>query len=47
MNRKIETIKTKTIIINNNNKKAIQGESIQFTLVLILFQSILDYFWAI
>ena len=44
MNRKIKTIKTKIIIINNNNKKAIQGESIQFILVLILFQSILDYF---
>ena len=44
MNRKIKTIKTKIIIINNNNKNALHGESIQFILVLILFQSILDYF---
>lgn len=44
MNRKIKTIKTKLIIINNNNKNALHGESIQFILVLILFQSILDYF---
>ena len=44
MNRKIKTIKTKLIIINNNNKNALHRESIQFILVLILFQSILDYF---
>ena len=43
MNRKIKTITTKIIIINNN-KNALHGESIQFILVLILFQSILDYF---
>ena len=44
MNRKIKTIKTKLIIINNNNTNALHGKSIQFILVLILFQSILDYF---
>ena len=43
-NRKVKTIKTKIIIINNSKKKALHGENIQFILVLILFQSILDYF---